>query len=355
MAERADFTAGFSDAAKGPAGARRKRLREVTLSSVVFGVVVGALMNASITYAGLKIGFTIVGSAIAAVLGFGVLRGLLRKGSILETNIAQTIASAVNTPNAGVIFTVPVLLLLGYQLSLNDVDFWLLTLACVAGAVLGCAFIIPLRKQMIDIDRLRFPEGTAVGAILKSPGAGAKKAAVLLVGIILGALLYAPAALSGIRTPAALDHLDGLVKHGKITEEDALRTRTIAQWIEQRQAPQQVTARGEALAKAHALSDPSQRRDAASQAPPLPKEWSWISDDLAVAAYEAATGRRSWSSLRSRKLGWAAAPLWGYSDLNIRLPAEPAPAGETADNSPLSRRVDRDRDGRPDLIVTDES
>ncbi|HRJ50453.1 MAG TPA: OPT/YSL family transporter, partial [Phycisphaerales bacterium] len=175
--------------------------REVTVASIVFGVVVGGVMNAAITYAGLKIGFTIVGSAIAAVLGFGVLRGILRRGSILETNIGQTIASAVNTTNAGVIFTVPVLLLLGYSLDFGEKDFWLITLACVAGALLGCVFIVPLRKQMLDIDRLRFPSATAVGAILKSPGAGARKSIVLAVGILVGMIVYFPTAAPSLNLP----------------------------------------------------------------------------------------------------------------------------------------------------------
>ncbi len=171
------------------------RYREVTVAAIVFAVVIGVVMNAAITYAGLKIGFTIGGSAIAAVLGFGVLRGLLRKGTILETNIAQTAASAINTSNSGVIFTVPVLLLLGIPLVITGADFWLITLACVAGAILGAAFIIPLRKQMIDIDRLRFPTGTGVAVILKSPGAGAQKAIVLLVGMVVSALIFLPAGL----------------------------------------------------------------------------------------------------------------------------------------------------------------
>ncbi len=166
--------------------------REITLSAVIFAIVIGVVMNAAITYAGLKIGFTIGGSAIAAVLGFGVLRGILRKGSILETNVAQTIASAVNTSNSGVIFTVPVLFLLGYQLKGGSVDFWLITLGCVAGAYLGAAFIIPLRKQMLDIERLRFPSPTAVASILKSPGAGAAKAVVLVIGILVGAAIFLP-------------------------------------------------------------------------------------------------------------------------------------------------------------------
>lgn len=174
--------------------------REVTLAAIVFAIVIGVVMNAAITYAGLKIGFTIVGSSVAAVLGFGVLRGLgrlvnPRAGSIVETNIAQTIASSVNTTNSGIIFTVPVLLLLGYSLGVGELRFWLITLACMAGAVLGCAFIIPLRKQMIDIDRLRFPSATAVGAILKSPGAGPKKALVLVSGIVVAMAIYLPTQL----------------------------------------------------------------------------------------------------------------------------------------------------------------
>ena len=111
-----------------------------------------------------------------------MLRGVLRKGSILETNVAQTIASAVNTSNSGVIFTVPVLLLIGIPLAVRSADFWLITAACIAGGFLGTAFIIPLRKQMLDIERLRFPSATAVASILKSPGAGSAKALVLVVG-----------------------------------------------------------------------------------------------------------------------------------------------------------------------------
>lgn len=116
-----------------PGTPRARSCREVTVSAVVFGIILGVVMNAAITYAGLKIGFTIVGSAIAAVLGFGVLRGLLRRGSILETNIAQTVATSVNTTNAGIIFTVPVLMQMGHRLDTARVEFWLITLACMAG------------------------------------------------------------------------------------------------------------------------------------------------------------------------------------------------------------------------------
>lgn len=176
------------------------RYPEVSLASVVFGLFFGVVLNASITYAGLKIGFTIVGSALAAVVGFGVLRGVFGRGTILEVNVGQTIASAVNSATPGIIFTVPVLWLLP---GIGGVEpfsprFWLVTLAGVVGGLLGVAFIVPLRKQMIDIDRLRFPSGTAVGAILKSPGAGPKKAMVLLAGALVATLIYLPVELPNL-------------------------------------------------------------------------------------------------------------------------------------------------------------
>ncbi len=179
----------------------RSRYPEATASAIIFGVVFGAIMNAAITYSGLKIGFTISGTAIAAVVGFGVLRGILRRGSILEVNIGQTVGSAVNIVNSGIIFTVPVLFLLGYTMSFRDASFWRITLACVAGAILGVVFIVPLRKQMLDIERLRFPTPTAVAAILKSPGAGTAKSVVLAAGVLVGALVYAPAGLPALGLP----------------------------------------------------------------------------------------------------------------------------------------------------------
>jgi len=163
------------------------RYREITWEAIVFGIVIGVIMNAAITYSGLKIGFTIGGSAIAAVLGWGVLRGILKKGTIVETNLAQTVASTVNTSNSGVIFTVPVLFLLGLQAQIDII--WLVA-ACMAGATLGVAFIIPTRKQMIDLERLRFPTGTAVASVLRSPGEGVAKAKVLLVGIVASMVIF---------------------------------------------------------------------------------------------------------------------------------------------------------------------
>ncbi len=381
------------DAPSGKAtGLFQTRYREVTISAIIFGVIVGAVMNAAITYAGLKIGFTIVGSAIAAVLGFGVLRGVLRRGTILEVNIGQTIGSAVNTPNSGVIFTVPVLFLIGIPLvegKTPNTNFWLLTLACVTGAILGGAFIVPLRKQMLDIERLRFPSATAVGAILKSPGAGAKKSVILLIGIIVSALLAAPHQLYAIESLASLDELDELVYNEKISFEDKIRTEMIASWIDQESAPEAVYAHGRLqnelkLARADLQAsratgiDPKQvdaveaLKDRVAEAKvsalrSINDEYAvgahtinGYKDELARRALAASEGSAEWGDLRSKKADWAGKPMFGYSDLNVRAGREVDDTAGTVDyaynglgteDEVLTREVDRDGNGRPDLLI----
>ncbi len=336
--------------------------REVTVSALIFAIIVGAVMNAAITYAGLKIGFTIVGSAIAAVLGFGVLRGLLRRGSILETNIAQTVASAINTTNAGVIFTVPVLLLLGMRLDPSRLDFWMITLACSAGAILGVVFIVPLRKQMLDVDRLRFPSATAVGAILKSPGAGTAKSVVLVIGVVIGAAIYLPVGLPSITRPAQLDDLDRLVERERISQAQADQTRVIAQWLEQRSAPDAVVEKGRLVRELRDLKGEVDKRtddepsveDAAAIAEAEARVRAvpgaeGVSEALAIAVFEVVQGGRPWERLQRSDAGWARHPLWGYQDLQVRVPAR-----RDKDNN-LTADTDRNGDDRPDLAVTDST
>jgi len=149
---------------------------ELTWQAVLTGYLLGALIGLSIGYAALILGFSIEGSELAAILGFGILRGLARRNSIIEVNVTQTVASSVNAASSGMMFSVPALFILGQ----TDFDPWLLTFGCIAGAFLGIAFIIPLRKQMIDYERLTYPGGVAVATILKSPGAGIRKAWLLL-------------------------------------------------------------------------------------------------------------------------------------------------------------------------------
>lgn len=167
---------------------RRGPYPELTVPAVVVGYILGSLITVSIGYACLILGFSIEGSELAAILGFGVLRGVLRRSSIVENNINQTLASAVNGASGGMMFTVPALFILGH----TDFNPVLLVFACIAGGILGIAFIIPLRKQMIDYERLSYPGGLAVATILKSPGAGVHKALLLLGGIaVSGAVHFA--------------------------------------------------------------------------------------------------------------------------------------------------------------------
>jgi putative OPT family oligopeptide transporter len=163
---------------------------ELTWTAVLVGWLLGCLIAVSIGYAALILGFSIEGSELAAILGWGILRGMLRRTSIIENNINQTIASAVNGASAGMMFSIPALFILasserdpeGKFALLTQFNVGLMVFACITGGVLGLSFIIPLRKQMIDFDRLAYPGGIAVAAILKSPGAGMKKAVLLLAG-----------------------------------------------------------------------------------------------------------------------------------------------------------------------------
>ncbi len=153
--------------------------------AIAIGIFIGILMTASFSYAALVLGFSTNGSPVAAVLGWGIMRAVFKRGTIVENNIIQTVASGINTSTAGVIFTVPVLLIRGVEF-----DFWWIAAAAISGAILGVGFIIPLRKQMLDVDRLRFPSGTAIASVLRSPAEGMKKSKLLLYGALLSATVY---------------------------------------------------------------------------------------------------------------------------------------------------------------------
>ncbi len=87
---------------------------ELTWTAVVVGWILGVIIAISIGYAALSLGFSIEGSELAAILGFGILRGILRRKSIIENNIVQTIASGVNGASSGMMFSVPAIFILGY-------------------------------------------------------------------------------------------------------------------------------------------------------------------------------------------------------------------------------------------------
>ncbi len=166
---------------------------EITWPAVLVGYAIGAILALSFGYLSLSLGFSIEGSELAAILGFGVLRGVMRRRSIIENNINQTLASGVNGASSGMMFSIPALFIMARnnpEAGYTDFNMPLMVFACMAGGFLGIAFIIPLRKQMIDFDRLAYPGGIATATIIKAPGAGVRKAILLCGAMVLSAGAY---------------------------------------------------------------------------------------------------------------------------------------------------------------------
>jgi len=158
--------------------------RELTVAGIVLGLIQGIVLNLAFVYVALKLGMGLGGSTVAAIMGYAFLRGVLKKGTMVENNINQTIASGINTSGSGIVFTVPAL----YLLNPETVQFLPLAIAGIAGAILGVAVIIPLRKQMIEMDRLRFPSGVATATIIQAGSSGGEKAKLLACGVIFSVL-----------------------------------------------------------------------------------------------------------------------------------------------------------------------
>jgi len=139
-------------------------LPEITIKAVVLGVVLSVILAGANAYLGLFAGMTVSASIPAAVVSMGVLR-LFRRSNILENNIVQTAASAGESLAAGVIFTLPALVLLDFWKEFNYL--WVLLIAGFGG-LLGVLFTIPLRRALIVEGELKFPEGIATAEVLKS-------------------------------------------------------------------------------------------------------------------------------------------------------------------------------------------
>lgn len=138
-------------------------LPEITVKAVVLSVFLAAVLAAANAYLGLFAGMTVSASIPAAVASMAILR-LFRQSNILENNIVQTAASSGEALAAGVIFTIPALLLIGYW---SEFDYWQTVLIAAVGGILGVLFTIPLRRALIVTARLRFPEGVATAEVLK--------------------------------------------------------------------------------------------------------------------------------------------------------------------------------------------
>ena len=162
--------------------------KQLTPRSIVIGSLVGSIVACTNIYIGLKIGWTFGASIVSAVLGFAIFSALRQNLSVLETNITQTAGSAAGSmaSAAGLVAAIPAMEMLGYKVSTGSLMLWSL-----AVAFLGVFFAVPLRRQVVEIDKLRFPTGTATAetilAMFSEAGEALAKAKVLIwAGVIAG-------------------------------------------------------------------------------------------------------------------------------------------------------------------------
>lgn len=142
----------------------KKPLPEITIKAIILGIVLSMILAGANAYLGLFAGMTVSASIPAAVISMGVLR-LFRRSNILENNIVQTAASAGESLAAGVIFTIPALVLMGYWTEFNY--FEVAKIASIGGLI-GVLFTIPLRRALIVEAKLTYPEGIATAAVLRA-------------------------------------------------------------------------------------------------------------------------------------------------------------------------------------------
>ncbi len=163
-----------------------ERLPEATALAIGMGLILAIVMGAANIYLGLYAGMTVSASIPAAVVSMAILRGIFRRGTILENNIAQTIASTGESLAAGAIFTIPTLVLVG---AWTKFEFWPTTFIVMFGGLLGIVFMVPLRRALI-VERpdLIYPEGVACSKVLITGQEGGAGIRYIGLGFAVGAV-----------------------------------------------------------------------------------------------------------------------------------------------------------------------
>ena len=166
-----------------------KVLPEFTVTSILMGIILAVVFGAANAYLGLKVGMTVSASIPAAVISLGVIRVIMKKNSILESNMVQTIGSAGESLAAGAIFTMPALFLWAEEGKINMPGYLEITLIALFGGILGVLFMIPLRKALIveEHGTLPYPEGMACAEVLLAGEEGGSNASTVFAGMGLGA------------------------------------------------------------------------------------------------------------------------------------------------------------------------
>ena len=166
-----------------------KVLPEFTVTSILMGIILAVVFGAANAYLGLKVGMTVSASIPAAVISLGVIRVIMKKNSILESNMVQTIGSAGESLAAGAIFTMPALFLWAEEGKIAMPGYLEVTLIALFGGILGVLFMIPLRKALIveEHGTLPYPEGMACAEVLLAGEEGGSNASTVFAGMGLGA------------------------------------------------------------------------------------------------------------------------------------------------------------------------
>ena len=175
--------------------------KEITFRVVLLGLLLAVVMGAANVYVGLRAGMTVSASIPAAVMAMLLFKMLFKDSSILEANQVQTCASAGESLAAGIIFTMPAMILIGFW---DSFDFWSVTIIALTGGLLGILFMIPMRKVFIlNNPELAYPEGVACAAVLRAgeeDGEQTGAAKNLMFGGMLGAGVALGAKLFGVFT-----------------------------------------------------------------------------------------------------------------------------------------------------------
>ena len=162
---------------------------ELTVTSIVMGMLLAVIFGAANAYLGLRVGMTVSASIPAAVISMGVIRAIMKRNSILESNMVQTIGSAGESLAAGAIFTMPALFLWAEEGLCDMPSLVEITLIALCGGVLGVLFMVPLRNALIvkEHETLLYPEGTACADVLLAGEEGGANASTVFSGMGLAA------------------------------------------------------------------------------------------------------------------------------------------------------------------------
>ena len=162
---------------------------ELTVTSIVMGMLLAVIFGAANAYLGLRVGMTVSASIPAAVISMGVIRVIMKRNSILESNMVQTIGSAGESLAAGAIFTMPALFLWAEEGLCDMPSLVEITLIALCGGVLGVLFMVPLRSALIvkEHETLLYPEGTACADVLLAGEEGGANASTVFSGMGLAA------------------------------------------------------------------------------------------------------------------------------------------------------------------------